>query len=141
MSHASSHLKHDYYTNADLNEMFAPDQVTLPFIFVSGLGRGRGRRMWLMLFLIIPLICGGLGRQLPPQANFHTYSLDLASLQAANSATDDFFVESGGKWKPVPPLDPARRSRGEAVNVPIRIGETESNQDLSVLSMEKDQRG
>ena len=89
-----------------------------------------------MLFLIIPLICGGLGRQLPPQANFHTYSLDLASLQTANSATDDFFVESGGKWKPVPPLDPARRSRGEAVNVPIRIGETESNQDLSACLLD-----
>ena len=29
------HMKHDYYTNADLNEMFAPDQVTLPFIFDS----------------------------------------------------------------------------------------------------------
>ena len=54
---------------------FASSLVTLPFIFVGGLGRGRGRRMWLMLFLIIPLIFGVLGRQLPPQANFHTYSL------------------------------------------------------------------
>ena len=115
---------------------FASSLVTLPFIFVGGLGRGRGRRMWLMLFLIIPLIFGVLGRQLPPQANFHTYSLDLASLQAANSATDDFFVESRGKWKPVPPFDPARRSRVEAVNVPIRIGETGSNQDLSACLLD-----
>ena len=28
-------MKHSYYTNADLNQMFAPDQVTLPFIFDS----------------------------------------------------------------------------------------------------------
>ena len=101
--------------------------LALPCALRGGRARFPGiKRLLVLLFFVIPLVVSGLGRQEAPArnlSNFNNFVIDFNEHHAVFSAADDFLVRTSDGWRPIPPLPPGHRRRGEAVNVPILAGE------------------